>query len=92
MPQLAPLEKYFKVDVSYEDTINHKPDPEPLLLAAQKLGVLPEDCVYVGDVENDVVAAKAAGMKSILYSNDKLYNADANFSSFSKLPELIKSI
>ncbi|MCL2652219.1 MAG: HAD-IA family hydrolase [Propionibacteriaceae bacterium] len=48
-----------------EDTTAHKPDPEPLLAAAAKLGVRPEDCVYVGDAIHDVVAAKAAGMAII---------------------------
>jgi len=45
-----------------EDTTAHKPDPEPLLAVAAKLGVCPETCVYVGDAIHDVVAAKAAGM------------------------------
>ena len=41
-PKLAKLQKYFRVVVSYDDTAKHKPHPEPLLLAAQKLGVKPE--------------------------------------------------
>ena len=39
--------------------------PEKLLEAARRLGVAPSDCVYVGDDERDVVAARAAGMPSI---------------------------
>jgi phosphoglycolate phosphatase len=42
-----------------------KPHPLPLLEAARLLGVAPGDCVYVGDDERDVVAARAAGMRSI---------------------------
>jgi len=42
-----------------------KPHPLPLLEAARALGVEPADCVYVGDDERDVVAARAAGMPSI---------------------------
>ena len=42
-----------------------KPHPLPLLEAARRLGVAPSDCVYVGDDERDVVAARAAGMPSI---------------------------
>lgn len=91
-PRLAKLEKYFKVAVSYQDTTNHKPHPEPLLFAAQKLGVKPEECVYIGDVENDVKAARAAGMKVIIYSKNKFDQADAYTSSFIKLPELISSL
>lgn len=40
----------------------HKPDPRPLLEAAQQLGVAPSSCLYVGDVANDQIAARAAGM------------------------------
>jgi len=91
-PKLAKLEKYFKVAVSYQDTTNHKPHPEPLLFAAQKLGAKPEECVYIGDVENDIKAARAAGMKVIIYSKNKFDQADACTSSFIKLPELISSL
>lgn len=92
IPQLKALSGYFKTDVSYEDTEKHKPDPEPLLLVAQKLGILPKDCVYVGDAENDMLAARAAGMRSIIYHTENLVDADANFSFFKDLPEIIKSI
>lgn len=91
-PKLAKLQKYFKVAVSYDDTENHKPHPEPLLLAAQKLGVKPGESVYIGDVENDIKAARAANTKVILFSKNHLNGADAYTSSFEKLPELIKTL
>lgn len=43
-----------------------KPDPLPLLHAAQTLGVAIADCVYVGDDQRDIDAARAAGMRSIV--------------------------
>ena len=43
-----------------------KPDPMPLLVAADRLGVDPRDCAYVGDDERDIVAARAAGMASVV--------------------------
>lgn len=43
-----------------------KPDPLPLLVAAQRIGVVPADCVYVGDDERDIIAARAAGMPSVV--------------------------
>jgi 2-phosphoglycolate phosphatase len=55
---------------------NIKPAPDGLLLACQKMNVLPEECLYVGDAKNDISAAKSAGMKSIaalygyLHEND----------------------
>jgi phosphoglycolate phosphatase len=42
-----------------------KPHPAPLLEAAQRIGVPPESCVYVGDDERDIVAGKAAGMPTV---------------------------
>jgi len=89
-PKLAKLQEYFKVAISYQDTVSHKPHPEPLFLAAKKLGIKSEEAVYIGDVENDIKAGKAADMKVIAYSKNKLANADACTSSFENLPELIK--
>ena len=43
-----------------------KPHPEPLLHAARQLGVEPADCVYVGDDERDIVAARHAAMPSVV--------------------------
>ena len=42
-----------------------KPDPDQLFLACETLGVAPRDCVYVGDDERDIVAARSAGIKSV---------------------------
>ena len=43
-----------------------KPHPLPLLHAAQAVGVGIADCAYVGDDERDIVAARAAGMHSVV--------------------------
>ena len=43
-----------------------KPHPEPLLLAAEQCGVTPQQCLYVGDAERDIVAGKNAGMKTLI--------------------------
>ncbi|HEX4380693.1 MAG TPA: HAD-IA family hydrolase [Candidatus Acidoferrum sp.] len=42
-----------------------KPDPEPFLLAAEKLGVNPKDCLVFEDTEMGIQAATAAGMASV---------------------------
>jgi len=75
------LEKYFQTVIYFEDTKNHKPHPEPLLFAAKKLKIKPSECVYIGDAETDMQAAKAANMKKIYYSNN-----------FDSLPKLIESL
>lgn len=51
--------------VGGDSTPYAKPHPEPLLLAARQLGVLPAECVYVGDDERDMVAGKSAGMITV---------------------------
>ena len=43
-----------------------KPDPLPLQVAAQRIGVATGECIYVGDDERDIVAARAAGMPSVV--------------------------
>lgn len=43
-----------------------KPDPLPLTVAAQQIGIDPADCVYVGDDERDILAARGAGMASVV--------------------------
>ena len=47
------------------DITKSKPDPEVFLVAAQKLGLPNEECLVVEDSAAGIVAAKAAGMKSL---------------------------
>jgi HAD superfamily hydrolase (TIGR01509 family) len=42
-----------------------KPDPEPFLIAAQRLGIAPEDCLVFEDTDLGIQAATAAGMASV---------------------------
>ncbi|UAA40345.1 phosphoglycolate phosphatase [Paraneptunicella aestuarii] len=55
-----------KVVVSGDTLEKAKPHPEPLLHAAQHIDEEPQYIVYVGDAERDIIAAKAANMKSVL--------------------------
>lgn len=48
------------------DTTPHaKPHPEPLFHAARELQLTPHHCIYVGDDERDMVAGRAAGMRTV---------------------------
>ena len=48
------------------DTTPHtKPHPAPLHEAMRQIGVRPDQCVYVGDDERDMVAGRAAGMATV---------------------------
>jgi pyrophosphatase PpaX len=60
-----PIEHLFETVVGGDETKKHKPDPEPLLLALERLGAAPGEAVYVGDAPFDVKAAKAAGLYSV---------------------------
>jgi len=53
-----------------------KPDPEPFLLAAEKLGVPPAACVVVEDAEAGVLAAKAAGMRAVAVKTPSTFGQD----------------
>ena len=51
--------------ISGDTLAQSKPHPAPLLLAAEQTGSAPEDCLYVGDAERDVIAGNAAGMFTV---------------------------
>ena len=54
--------------VSGDTLATRKPDPEPLHHAARQIGVTNSRCVYVGDAERDMTAARAAGMRAVFAS------------------------
>ena len=73
--------KLFKVAITSADTKKHKPAPDPILAAMDKMGADPATTVYVGDTINDMKAAHAAGAKfaGALYSSanpDSIKDAD----------------
>ena len=61
----VPLGHLFETVVGGDETERHKPDPEPLLLAAERMGADPAQTAYVGDSPFDMRAAKAAGMHAV---------------------------
>jgi pyrophosphatase PpaX len=74
----VPLAHLFETVVGGDETARHKPQPEPLLLAAERMRARPDDCAYVGDSPFDMRAAKAAGMHAVavtwggIHTRDKL--------------------
>jgi pyrophosphatase PpaX len=59
------LAEAFDVVVGFEDTERHKPDPDPVLLAVERLAGTPAESAYVGDSPFDIGAAKAAGVYAV---------------------------
>lgn len=68
----APLMQALALDdraaclVCGDDAARAKPAPDTLLLACSQTDSSPQECIYVGDAERDIVAGKAAGMKTVL--------------------------
>lgn len=75
LKRLALLD-FFDVKIFAEDVKKGKPDPQPYLLAAKRLGVTSEEAAVVEDAINGFKSAKAAGMFVIGYQNSSNLNQD----------------
>lgn len=60
------LYKYFKVVISADDVVKHKPDKEPLVKAINELGSSNENTLYVGDSKFDMECAINAEVTPVL--------------------------
>jgi HAD superfamily hydrolase (TIGR01509 family) len=78
--QALGLNGIFATVVSGDDVAQSKPHPEIYLLAAQRLGVMPQACVAIEDAPAGVEAATQAGMRCIAVTNsvpsEQLQKAD----------------
>lgn len=63
--KLFSLDSLIDSAVFLEDTDFHKPRPEPILAALDRLSQNAHNAVYVGDSRHDMVAARAAGVRSV---------------------------
>jgi pyrophosphatase PpaX len=70
----VPLAHLFETVVGGDETERHKPDPEPLLLAAERMNARPAETAYVGDSPFDIRAAKAAGMCAIAVTWGRIHD------------------
>ncbi|MDX2480730.1 MAG: HAD-IA family hydrolase [Desulfuromusa sp.] len=57
------LRDYFLTIVTSHDVERPKPAPDMLFLAAEKLNIVPENCLFIGDSELDKLAAAGANMQ-----------------------------
>jgi beta-phosphoglucomutase family hydrolase len=88
------LLKYFKVIVSSQEAGKSKPEPDVFLLAARKLGVLPQNCLVIEDSANGIKAAQAAGMSCVAYQGSganpqSQKEADAVVKSYGQLEMML---
>ncbi|MET7506113.1 HAD-IA family hydrolase [Streptomyces albidoflavus] len=63
--RLAAVGIHPSIVVAADDITRGKPDPEPFLLAAARLGVAPERCVVFEDAPAGLASGRAAGMKTV---------------------------
>jgi phosphoglycolate phosphatase len=89
----------FDAIVAGDDTLERKPHPAPLLAACARLGVEPGAAVMVGDSENDLAAARAAGCAVVLveggYNEGRPVaglNADAIVAALAEAARLIVAL
>lgn len=90
------VEGYFEVIICGDDTPRKKPDPLPLLTAAERMSVKPENSLMLGDSQSDVKAARAAGFQIVCMSygynhgeDIRSFAPDAVIDSFTELQEHI---
>ncbi len=65
MIHAAGMRHFFEVVVTVDDVSRPKPDPEPYLMAARKLGVLPKRCMVIEDSVPGLAAGAAAGCVAV---------------------------
>jgi putative hydrolase of the HAD superfamily len=64
------LDKYFTTIVISDEVGINKPDPSIFHLALEETGCHPQDAIFIGDSEEDIVGANDAGILSVLIDRD----------------------
>lgn len=89
----------FDAIVTYEETTRHKPLPDPVWLACERLGVSPAEALFVGDSPHDMHAGRAAGSRTGAalwgpFTRDELAPAHPDFwmASMTELPQVVAAI
>jgi HAD superfamily hydrolase (TIGR01509 family) len=88
------FQKYLRFAVTEEDCATSKPSPEPYLLGAKRLGLLPEQCIAVEDSPRGLAAARAAGMACIVVRSELTvgYGFEGAFAVVESNAELIEAL
>lgn len=73
--QLPGLREYFDVLITDEDVTHSKPDPEPYLTGAARLGVAPEDAFVFEDSFNGLLSGRRAGARVVALATTNPYES-----------------
>jgi beta-phosphoglucomutase len=80
------ISNYFDAVVDPSEVKNGKPAPDIFLMAANKLGIDPKNCIGIEDAFAGVEAIKSAGMKPIgIGKKEMLYNCETVFNSLTEI-------
>lgn len=90
------LNPFFQAIATAQTCEYTKPYPDPILWTAEQMGVLPEECLMIGDTTVDIRAANAAGAQSVgvlcgFGEENELLRAGAGLiiASTAQLPEIL---
>jgi HAD superfamily hydrolase (TIGR01509 family) len=85
------IREHFEFVLTGADYTKFKPDPQPYLMAADRLGVAPADCLVVEDTERGLESATRAGMRCVVIPRG--LSAGGNYASayrvLERTPELV---
>lgn len=86
--------QYFDFVLTREDYKESKPNPEPYLLAVEKMGVDKDQCIVIEDSERGLIAAHAAGLKCWVIPNELTKGLNFSLASrvFNSLDEIEKEL
>lgn len=89
----------FDAVVTFEETTRHKPLPDPVYLALERLGASAESALFVGDSPHDMHAGRAAGVRTAAalwgpFSRDELATAHPTYwlTGFGELRQLVPEL
>lgn len=85
--------------VGADSSTRHKPDPEPVRVALQRLGAEPDNALYVGDSVHDLMAGRAAGVRTAAalwgaFKRQDMEPGQPDFwlGSISELPAIVQTL
>ena len=89
---------YLDCLIGPDDCPKAKPDPEPVLMGCEVLGLTPDACLYVGDSPYDMQAGRAAGCPTVavlwgMFAEDVLraYDPDYVITTPAELVEIVRA-
>jgi len=68
------IDRFFKVVTGQDDCQEQKPSPEPILVTLRKLGSDQKFSAYVGDMEEDIIAGRRAGVITVAICRESGYH------------------